>query len=131
MIGKGSAEVNTLLVFVGGGIGATARYWMSGLVYRWWGSSFPYGTFFENLIGCFLIGFLMTGFEERFVVNPSLRIFLTIGILGGFTTFSTFGFETISMMREAEYFYVALNIILSVVVCLGATYAGTVLGKLI
>jgi CrcB protein len=123
--------VNVFLVFLGGGIGTVARYWTSGLVYRWWGSSFPYGTYVENLLGCFLIGLLMTGFEERFIVNPSLRIFLTIGILGGFTTFSTFSFETISMMKDAEYFYAFLNIGLTVITCLGATYAGTVIGKLL
>jgi fluoride exporter len=123
--------LNVLWVFLGGGIGATARYWMTGVVYRWWGSGFPYGTLLVNLIGCFLIGLLMTGFEERFMVNPSLRIFLTVGILGGFTTFSTFGFETIAMMRDAEYLYAFANIGVSVIVCLGATYIGTLIGKLL
>ena len=120
-----------LLVFLGGGIGTLARYWTSGVVYRLWGNNFPYGTYLENLAGCFLIGLLMTGFEERFIVNPSLRIFLTIGILGGFTTFSTFSFETISMMRDAEYFYACMNIGVTVVTCLGSTYLGTVIGKLL
>lgn len=122
--------MNVVLVFIGGGIGATARYWLSGLVYRWAGSDFPYGTFIENTLGCFLIGLLMTGFEERFLVTPSLRIFLTIGILGGFTTFSTFSFETISMMKDAEYFYAFVNIGLTLATCLGGTYLGTVIGKL-
>jgi CrcB protein len=122
---------NFLVVFLGGGIGAASRYWLSGSIARSSGSAFPFGTVVVNVIGCFLIGFLMTSFEDRFLVSPSLRLFLTIGILGGFTTFSTFSFETIAMMKDAEFFYAALNITVSVVTCLTATYAGTVLGKYI
>jgi fluoride exporter len=123
--------VNVILVFLGGGIGTVARYWVSGIVYRWTGSNLPYGTFIENSVGCLLIGLLMTAFEDRFLVQPPLRIFLTIGILGGFTTFSTFSFETISMLKESEYFFAFLNIISTVITCLCATYAGTEIGKLL
>lgn len=118
-----------VVVFSGGGIGATLRYWMDGVIQRWTGSAFPYGTFVVNSLGCLLIGVLMTSMEERFLGNPSLRIFLTIGILGGFTTFSTFSFETIEMMRSAEYFYAMLNISATVFTCLVATYAGTIIGR--
>jgi fluoride exporter len=127
----GSSVGNFFVVFVGGGIGAAARYWLSGTIARTSGSSFPYGTITVNVVGCFLIGLLMTSFEDRFLVTPSLRLFLTIGILGGFTTFSTFSFETIAMLRDAEFFYAALNVLLSVMMCLAATYAGTVVGKYI
>ena len=123
--------MNVFVVFLGGGIGASARYLMSGWAYRVMGSAFPYGTFIENVLGCFLIGILMTGFEERFLVMPSLRIFLTIGILGGFTTFSTFSFETIAMMKDTEYFYAFINIGVTMFTCLGATYIGTVIGKML
>ncbi|HLP16454.1 MAG TPA: fluoride efflux transporter CrcB [Bacteroidota bacterium] len=122
---------NFLVVFLGGGIGAAARYWLSGAIARSSASGFPFGTVTVNIIGCFLIGFLMTAFEERFLVSPWLRLFLTIGILGGFTTFSTFSFETIAMMKDAEYFYAFVNILFSVATCLIATYAGSALGKLI
>jgi fluoride exporter len=122
---------NFFIVFVGGGIGAAARYWLSGTIARTSGSAFPFGTVTVNVIGCFLIGFLMTTFEDRFLVTPSLRLFLTIGILGGFTTFSTFSYETIAMMKDAEYFYAFVNVALSAGTCLAATYAGTVLGKYI
>ena len=91
--------MNALLVFLGGGIGATARYGLQGVVYRVAGTAFPYGTLAVNVLGSLLIGFLMALFEERFIVNPSLRLFLTIGILGGFTTFSSFSYETIAMLR--------------------------------
>jgi len=122
---------NFLAVFVGGGIGAAARYWLSGAIARSSGSAFPLGTISVNVIGCFLIGLMMTAFEDRFVVTPVLRVFLTIGILGGFTTFSTFGYETIAMMKDAEFFYAGVNVLLSVAMCLAATYAGTVVGKYI
>jgi len=122
--------MNFVYVFLGGGIGATARYWMSGAIYRWSGATFPYGTLAVNALGCIFIGFLMTAFEERFLVTPSLRIFLTIGILGGFTTFSTFSFETISLIQGAEYYRAMGNIGLTLCSCLGGTYLGTMLGKI-
>lgn len=118
------------MVFAGGGIGAAARYWLSGLAYQRWGSEFPSGTLLVNVIGCFLIGLLMSIFEERFVLYPSLRIFLTIGILGGFTTFSSFGFETVALLRDGELFYASANVLLSVVTCLGGTWLGFSLGRI-
>jgi fluoride exporter len=117
-------------VFIGGGIGSAARYWLSGLVQRTTASLFPYGTLSVNIIGCFLIGLFMSTFEERFLLNPTLRVFLTIGILGGFTTFSTFSYDTISLLRDAEYFHAIGNVAVSLISCLSATYAGMVIGKL-
>jgi fluoride exporter len=122
---------NYVLVFLGGGIGAAARYWAQGLVYQKWGTAFPSGTLLVNIIGCFLIGFLMSTLEDRFILYPSLRIFLTIGILGGFTTFSSFSFETMALMRDGEVFYASANIFLSVGVCLAGTWLGSTLGKLV
>jgi len=123
--------MNFVIVFIGGGLGAAGRYWMSGAVYRWSGPGFPYGTLVVNALGCFVIGFLMTAFEERFLVTPSLRIFLTIGILGGFTTFSTFSFETISLLQATEYYRAIGNIGLTLCTCLGGTYLGILLGKIL
>lgn len=120
-----------LLVFFGGGIGAGIRYWMQGVVYRITQSGFPYGTLAVNVSGCFAIGFLMIAFEERFLVNPSLRLFLTIGILGGFTTFSSFSYETIAMFRDGELFHAMMNMAGSLSGCLVATYLGVVAGKFI
>ena len=121
--------MNVLYVFVGGGIGSAARYLVSGLVYRLTGNSFPYGTLAVNVIGCFVIGLLMTAFQERFLVNPSLRMFLTIGILGGFTTFSTFSYETVMLLHDAEFWYAGLNIAVSIFTCLAGTYAGMLIGN--
>ena len=118
-------------VFIGGGIGATFRFWLGGTVYRFMGTDFPYGTLLVNVLGCFVIGFLMSAFEERFVIQPTLRIFLTIGILGGFTTFSTFSFETIELLREGSYLRGSANVMSSVFLALGATWLGSVLGRLL
>jgi CrcB protein len=123
--------MNSLLVFLGGGIGATARYGLQGAVYKMTGAGFPYGTLVVNVLGSFLIGLLITSFGERFMVNPSLRVFLTIGILGGFTTFSSFSYETMALLRDGSYMLGLANIALSVVVCLGATWIGIMVGKLL
>ena len=72
-----------LVVFAGGGLGAVARYWLSGAVYRFMSTQFPYGTITVNVLGCFCIGFLMSFFADRFLVNPDLRLFLTLGLLAG------------------------------------------------
>jgi len=122
--------LNYLLVFVGGGLGASARYWLGGLFHERYGSDFPYGTLFVNLVGCFLIGVLMATLEERFLGSPQLRIFLAIGILGGFTTFSSFSYETIAMLRDGEFLYATLNVALSVATCLAGTWLGVQVGKL-
>jgi fluoride exporter len=122
--------LNVVLVFFGGGIGATGRYLCDGLVQRWSAGHLPLGTFVVNSLGCFAIGVIMASLGERFVLNPSVRVFLTIGILGGFTTFSTFSYETIAMLRDAEYLFASFNVGATVAVCLSATYLGMVTGRL-
>lgn len=121
---------NYVLVFVGGGLGATVRYWFQGFIYAESGTNFPYGTIAVNVLGCFVIGLLMSSMEERFLIQPSIRVFLTIGILGGFTTFSSFSFETISLFRDGETLYAFANALGTLVLCLSATWLGLQLGKL-
>lgn len=120
-----------LIVFLGGGLGAAARYWLSGFVYRFLDPVFPYGNLAVNVTGSFLIGILMTVFEERFAAGPMIKIFLAIGVLGGFTTFSSFSYETVALFRSGELLFAGLNIFLSVSLCLAGTYAGLLLGKFI
>ncbi len=122
--------MNVVVIFIGGGIGAVARYWLQGAVYGWTGADFPYGTLAVNVLGSLFIGLLMSLFQERFLVQPALRLFLTIGILGGFTTFSTFSFETFALLREGSVAAGLLNAGVSLVGCLGATWLGAVLGRL-
>lgn len=120
-----------LLIFAGGGLGAVLRYWVQGLVYNRMGSAFPYGTVLVNIAGCFVIGLLMVSLEERFLATPALRLFLTVGILGGFTTFSSFSFETMALFRDGESALALGNVGLSVLVCLCATWTGMKLGRLV
>jgi fluoride exporter len=131
---RGKAEDilrNYFLVFAGGGLGAALRYWVSGIVHGRFGGGFPLGTLSVNVLGCIAIGLLMSLLEERFLVYPGLRIFLTVGVLGGFTTFSSFSYETIAMLREGQFFYSGVNIAASLGACLCGTWIGLHLGKTI
>lgn len=116
-------------VGVGGMVGTICRYGLSGLLYRLMGDRFPYGTFAVNIVGCFAIGLLMSLFEERWLVPPNFRLFLTIGVLGGFTTFSTFSFETVEMIKGGNFHMASLNIVGSLFCCLCATWGGFMIGK--
>jgi CrcB protein len=119
------------IVGAGGFLGSAARYWISTAIYRASGEAFPYGTLVVNVCGCFLIGVLMQLFQERFVANPDFRIFLTIGILGGFTTFSTFSFETMKLLLEGSYFFGLWNILSTLLGCLGGTWLGITVAKIL
>jgi CrcB protein len=120
-----------IIAGLGGFIGSASRFWLSTATYRILGQDFPYGTLLVNVVGSFLIGFLMALFEHRFTISPNLRIFLTIGILGGFTTFSSFSYETVSLLREGSYVAGTANILYSVLNCLGATWVGGIVGRLV
>ncbi len=105
------ALVHAAAVGIGGFLGALARYGLGGLVHRIHGTSgFPYGTLAVNLLGCLLIGILAGLMEERQMFAPEFRLFALVGILGGFTTFSTFGYETLMLMRDTDYLRVVANV---------------------
>ena len=108
------------LAGMGGFIGSALRYAVAGLVQNWSGSRFPLGTLAVNLIGCTAIGFLSYLAESRGILSAEARVLIFIGILGGFTTFSAFGNETINLWRENENALAAANVIGHVVLCLGA-----------
>ena len=120
-----------LAVGIGGCLGSLARYWLSGAVYRYMGGGFPYGTLAVNVLGCFLLGGIMGLVEYRQLFSPNVRVFLTIGILGGFTTFSTFGFETFALLRDQQYFSALGNVAGNVIVGFAAVLAGWFLAKAI
>lgn len=107
----GLTLTNVLLIGSAGFIGAILRYALSGFVHEHIPfSSFPYGTLTVNLIGCCIIGSLIGLFESRQIFSPELRLFLLIGLLGSFTTFSTFGYETFAMLRDGEHIRALANI---------------------
>jgi CrcB protein len=102
-----------LLIGLAGLAGTLFRYWLSGLVARHYGETFPWGTLVVNVVGCFLAGALYYLLEERFLVSPTLRSVLLIGLLGGFTTFSSFGLQTFTLLRDGEFALATLNVTLS------------------
>lgn len=114
-------------VAVGSAIGGTLRFWLSNLVYEFLPPTFPYGTLSVNVLGSFLIGLIMFGLDDRGLIDHEMRLFLTVGVCGGFTTFSTFSLETINLLKNSEYTMALINIGLSVVLCLAATFAAWIL----
>ncbi len=115
-----------MLIGIGGFVGAIARYGLSGLVYQWLGTDFPYGTLVVNVVGAFVLGFVMTAVLKG-VALPA-RNMITIGFLGAFTTFSTFSYETLVLLQHGELWRGLLNIVGSVglgliAVGLGAVFA--------
>lgn len=118
-----------LLVGIGGFVGSVCRYFLAVFVARQLSTSFPFGTLSVNIIGCFLIGMIFALSERSATVSPEVRILLTTGFCGGFTTFSTFSYESIRLMQDGELLYVAANVVLSVVVGFASTYLGILLIK--
>lgn len=117
----------TILIGLAGLVGTVVRYWLSGVVARQYGETFPWGTMAVNLIGCFLAGAIFYLTEERFLISPTLRSVIMIGFLGGFTTFSSYGLQTFTLMRDGEFGLATLNIAASNVFGLLMVWTGYVL----
>lgn len=120
-----------LAIAIGGAAGALLRFWLSTSMYGLLGRSFPYGTLSVNVLGSFLIGFLFIVLLERMQVTSYWRAGILIGVLGAFTTFSTFSIETLNLIEDGSLMKAALNVVLSVVLCLGSTWFGVVLGRVL
>ena len=122
---------NLLLVGLGGGIGSIARY----LCQKWFSESyphpFPWGTFLVNLCGCFLIGVFYAATEKTSVLSPPTRLLLITGFCGGFTTFSTFAFENMSLLRSGDILYFSVYIVASVVLGIAGVFGGIAITKLL
>lgn len=116
--------LNILVVAAGGAMGAVARHLLSLWAGHRFGVAFPYGTFIANLGGCFIIGAVMSLTTERFIVSPYWRLLVTVGFAGGLTTFSSFSYETISLLQEAQFFSAFANIALNLAAGLLATWLG-------
>jgi len=127
-LGRFFIVAKLFVVGLGGFAGAVLRYWLSGWVYGLTQSDFPVGTLAVNLAGSLILGVAM-GVVENHIVPPHLQLFVTIGLLGGFTTFSTFSFETYSLIEIGSIGKAALNLLLSVGVGLAALMAGLMAGR--
>ena len=118
-----------LLVVIGGGTGALARYVAASAIMTRFGGRFPLGTLVINVTGSFLIGFLMTILTERFKLDPNWRLLLVVGFLGGYTTFSSFEWETYSSVREGGLWTGMLNVVSSVMLGYVAVMLGSMLAR--
>jgi CrcB protein len=113
-----------LVVGLGGFCGSIARFLMSGFVHRFLPPTFPFGTLAVNVVGCLAIGYFGGLLQFRSLLGPSQRLFLLIGFLGGFTTFSTFAYETLTLAQGSELFKAAVNIAAQVLLGLTAAWLG-------
>ena len=118
-----------LFIACGGAIGAVLRYGASLGVYGLLGRGFPYGTLFVNVTGSLLMGVLSILMLERFNVGPEWRAAILVGLLGSFTTFSTFSMETLNLLEQGDMMRAMANIAFSVIVCLAAVWLGVSLGR--
>ena len=118
-----------LWIAVGSALGGVGRFWCSGVAARFMGETFPWGTIIVNVVGCFIIGFFatLTGPDGRVFADTLTRQFVMIGILGGYTTFSSFSLQTLNLVQDGEWWLAGANIAVSVVACLVAVWLGFVL----
>lgn len=115
--------MNVLLaIFLGGGLGSLARFGFGKLASKMYVGTFPLGTFIANVLACVVLGAAVAYFASRQQVNEAYKAFILVGFCGGFSTFSTFSFETLDLMKQGAYGWVVANVILSVGVCLAILY---------
>jgi len=122
-----------LWIALGSALGGVARFWCSGVAARAFGETFPWGTLIVNVAGSFLIGILaaLSAPEGRLFLPPGARVFLMIGVLGGFTTFSSFSVQTLALLQDGEWLQAGTNVFGSVLLCLSFVWFGFAIGAAI
>jgi CrcB protein len=120
-----------LLVAAGGALGSALRYLVATAALVWLGPAFPWGTLAVNLAGSFLIGVVQAVVAHRLVLGEETRLFLTTGVMGGFTTYSAFSYETVGLMERGAWGAAWLNVALTTAACLAACYLGILTGRLL
>jgi len=117
----------------GSALGGISRYGCSRFIAGWFGETFPWGTIAVNVIGSFVIGLFATlsGPDGRLIVSPDIRIFVTVGFCGGYTTFSSFSLQTLDLLRNRDYAEAGMNVLLSVALCMFAVWLGYVSASLL
>ncbi len=118
-----------LLITFGGAIGTLLRYLTSLAAAHWLGTDFPYGTLVANLSGAFAIGLLQQMGTEALMIPDSTRLFLTTGMMGGLTTYSTFSYESVRLMESGAWSQAGINVVVTTVVCLGLCFLGMSVGR--
>lgn len=120
-----------LLIALGGAIGTVLRYVTSLVAVRWLGADFPYGTLIVNVTGAFAIGVVQQVGTEALLLSDDLRLFITTGMLGGFTTYSTFSYETVRLVEANAWHQAWINVVVTTTVCLGLCFLGIAVGRLL
>jgi fluoride exporter len=122
-----------LWVAIGSALGGMARHWCTGMSVRLFGATFPWGTLFINILGSFVIGlfFTLTGTDGRFEASPDAKVFVMVGLCGGYTTFSAFSLQTLALFQEGAWGRASAYVAASVALCLFAVWAGYALAALI
>ncbi len=118
-----------IIVAVGAGFGGGLRYWISEYISKVYPVLFPYGTLAVNLIGSIILGLLIFGFHEKGNLHPSLKLFIGVGFCGGLTTFSTFSLETFHLLKNTEFLFASLNILLNTSLTLAGIYIGYIVTR--
>ena len=118
-------------IAIRGAIGSVLRYLIQMQCIDWFGTRFPYGTMLVNTLGSLLIGFLSIALLERFFVSTEIRFAILVGLIGGFTTFSTFSLETLALIQQGSFISAASNIIFNVALCIAACFLGVTLARVI
>jgi CrcB protein len=118
-----------MFIAVGGALGAVMRFLSQATVYELVGKTFPYGTLFVNVTGSFLMGLLSIFLVEKFNLGAEWHLAILVGVLGSFTTFSTFSLETLVLFEQGDMFKAMTNILLSVILCVAAVWAGAFFAK--
>lgn len=131
MTGSDSGLTRLVLLFVSGGCGALLRFWLGGLAQRVYGGELPVGTFLVNMLGCLLFGMIWSLADERLIISGETRFIILTGFVGAFTTFSTFAFETHSLLRDAEWLLSLGNVLGQCVMGILSVAVGIALGRLI
>lgn len=116
--------IKAALIFLGSGSGGLLRYWLGGVVQNWWGPTFPLGTLLINITGCLAMGFLATAWTGPVLVREEYRTAVLVGVLGGYTTFSSFGRETLALVHDGEWWRAGWYVAGSVVFGLFAVWLG-------
>lgn len=120
-----------LLICLGGAVGTGARYLLGGLVVRWLGPDFPYGTLLINVLGSFLVGLVQQVGLSTLLIPDTLRLVLTIGVMGGFTTYSSFSYETLKLAETGSWVGASLYVGLTTALCLACCAVGLSLGRVL
>ena len=126
-----SIVLDFLAISVGAIVGANLRYWMSRSAVRWLGPVFPYGTLSINVLGSFVLGFFLVWTSERVLVDPRWRLLIAVGFCGGYTTFSSYAYETMAFFEQGQWTLMAANFLANNLLACGAVVAGMVLARVL